>query len=71
MNTEKAYRILDAFEVFYDSSMLREAANPEQAAEDAETIRKRYAELKWDVISFSDAARIAKVEFIMRVMEGK
>lgn len=70
MDTEKAYRILDAIEAFRNGSVPYEAIDSEQTAIDAATIRGRYNEIKHQM-GFARAARIAKMEFMMRVVEEK
>lgn len=67
MDLATAYRIIDAFEMWRNGSVPREAINPEQTIEDVEKIRASYIELKWQM-GFAEAARIAKAEFMMRVL---
>jgi hypothetical protein len=66
MDEAIAKRIIAAFDVlqngFYESDCT------EQNEADVESIRKRYAELKWN-LSFSDAMRTAKTEFILMVSQ--
>jgi len=72
MNTEKAYRILDAFEAFCNGTTSYEAVDSEQTSKDAIAIRGRYSELRHQMnFTEAEAVRIAKVEFMIRVMEEK
>lgn len=70
LSVHKAYRIVDAFEAFRNGSVPREAVDSEQTATDAEIIRERYNEIKHRM-GFAEAARIAKMEFMIRMVEEK
>jgi hypothetical protein len=61
-------RIIDAFET-WNRDLPREAVNPAQTIADVDEIRERYTELKRKMGSVADAARIAQVEFMIRVMK--
>ena len=60
-----AERIIEAFEVFQSGYWPCVDENTErQIKADVTWIRERYDALKWGLMSFSDAARQAKADFI-------
>lgn len=69
MEEKTVYRILDALYTFQHGAIPHDAQDDSQTIADVNAIRKRYEEIKHKV-GFAKADRIAKAEFMMKVLEA-
>lgn len=72
--SDQIYRILDVFEFLQNDCIYPANSTPEHddmLKADSDRIRERYKELRWNPdLSFSDAIKIAKAEYIYWVFSG-